>query len=359
MSSRNQTDPSVSNFTAIFDAASQEYKTLTKKDLATHPFVAAIEDHNSPDSILNVFRKQAQAFDTFRKGDDKLMALLTPIVNILSTFSDTLGEGVSLVSLHSVQYITFSKIVFVGILSREDDFHGNRRPSRGVSLLSPLTCACVMSAQAVKDVIASYEALITLFECIQFFLQRLNRYTAVPLTPDMTSLLGKIMAQVLSVLALSTKEMKERRISGSICLVFSFIADCETEKFMKRLVGRTDVEDGLARLDMLTKEENLMATARNLEVTHRVDVNVTATQELTHRVDNKVTTIEEVVHDVDCNVKATQELTHYVADEVTTIREVVHDVDGNVKETKELTQSIHDDVKVTKHGAQSSISSYT
>ena len=107
MSSSSQTtDPSISNFTAIFDAASQEYKTLTKKDLATHPFAAAFEDRNSPHSILNVFRNQAQAFDAFRKGDDKLMTLLTPIVNILFSFAETLGEGVGMVSLHSVQYIT-------------------------------------------------------------------------------------------------------------------------------------------------------------------------------------------------------------------------------------------------------------
>ena len=46
---------------------------------------------------------------------------------------------------------------------------------------------------------------------------------------------------------------------------------------MKRLVGRTDVEDALARLDMLTKEENLMAAARNLELTQRIhdDIKVT------------------------------------------------------------------------------------
>ena len=68
----------------------------------------------------------------------------------------------------------------------------------------------------MKDVIASYESLVNLFERVQFFLQRLNRYTMMPLTSDMTLLLGKIMAQVLSILALSTKEMKEMRISGSI-----------------------------------------------------------------------------------------------------------------------------------------------
>jgi hypothetical protein len=106
--SNQTTDPSISNFTAIFDTASRLYKKLTEEDLATHPFFAAIECHNSPDSILNVFRRQAQAFDTFRKGDGKLMALLTPVVNILFTFSQTLGEGVGLVgpSFRSTHYST-------------------------------------------------------------------------------------------------------------------------------------------------------------------------------------------------------------------------------------------------------------
>jgi hypothetical protein len=107
----------------------------------------------------------------------------------------------------------------------------------------------------VKDVIASYEVLVNLFERVQFFLQRLNHHAAVPLTPEMTSLLGKIMAQVLSVLALSTKEMKERRISGSFGSMSSFVSDYNAEKFMKRQVGKKDVEDALVRLDMLTKED--------------------------------------------------------------------------------------------------------
>jgi hypothetical protein len=55
--------------------------------------------------------------------------------------------------------------------------------------------------------------LVSLFERIHIFLQRLNSYTGIPLTTAMTELLGKIMAQVLSILALSTKAMKERRIS--------------------------------------------------------------------------------------------------------------------------------------------------
>ena len=69
------------------------------------------------------------------------------------------------------------------------------------------------SCQAVKDVVAIHDKLINLFERIHFFLQRLDSYTGIPLTPGFTELLGKIMAQTLSILALSTKVMTERRMS--------------------------------------------------------------------------------------------------------------------------------------------------
>jgi hypothetical protein len=67
--------------------------------------------------------------------------------------------------------------------------------------------------QAVKDIATSYDTLTNLFEHIQVFLQRLNCYLNVPLTTGMTELLGKIMAQILLILALSNKTMKEGRIS--------------------------------------------------------------------------------------------------------------------------------------------------
>ena len=70
----------------------------------------------------------------------------------------------------------------------------------------------------MRDVIACYDKLVYLFERVHFFLERLNCYNNVELTTAMTELLGKIMAQVLSILALSTKEMRARRISVSIHL---------------------------------------------------------------------------------------------------------------------------------------------
>jgi hypothetical protein len=42
-------------------------------------------------------------------------------------------------------------------------------------------------------------------------------------------------------------------------------------KYLKKLVGRTDIEDALGRLDRLTQEEALMVVAQGLETTQGID----------------------------------------------------------------------------------------
>ena len=118
MSTHNQSaGPSTStdNFTAIFNAASTEYARVTGKRLDTHPFVTQLEACDSPKAVSDLFRTQAQAFSKFRKGDEKLMAVLDPAVHILFTFSATLGEGIGLVSrlvssgMAALRYHAFSR----------------------------------------------------------------------------------------------------------------------------------------------------------------------------------------------------------------------------------------------------------
>jgi hypothetical protein len=87
----------VPNFTPILDAALDEYRSITGQDLDTHPFATAFDICDSPNTVLNMFEKQAQAFDRFRKDDDKLMRWLTPIVHVLFTISGTLMESFGLV----------------------------------------------------------------------------------------------------------------------------------------------------------------------------------------------------------------------------------------------------------------------
>jgi hypothetical protein len=48
---------------------------------------------------------------------------------------------------------------------------------------------------------------------------------------------------------------------------------------LNKLIGRRDVEDALVRLDLLTKEETLMAVVKNLEVTYRIDQSVKTTNQ--------------------------------------------------------------------------------
>ena len=118
---------------------------------------------------------------------------------------------------------------FLAFLSRKDNIHWHWCASWGQSIshISYLFIHIPLT-QAVRDVFASYEALVNLFERIQFFLQRLHYYTSVPITPEMTELLAKIMAQILSILALSTKTMNEWRISWSIQLMYSYVANCSS-----------------------------------------------------------------------------------------------------------------------------------
>jgi hypothetical protein len=68
--------------------------------------------------------------------------------------------------------------------------------------------------QAVKDAGASYDALIDLLESIERFLSRLNIYYNSP-TGAMAEMIAKIMVELLSTLALATKQVKQKRPSES------------------------------------------------------------------------------------------------------------------------------------------------
>jgi hypothetical protein len=67
--------------------------------------------------------------------------------------------------------------------------------------------------QAAGGVTTSYDALLDLFECLGNFLKRLEVYTTIPPTPMMMDLIIKIMVELLSVLALATKQIKQGRFS--------------------------------------------------------------------------------------------------------------------------------------------------
>ena len=71
-----------------------------------------------------------------------------------------------------------------------------------------------------------------------------------------------------------------------------------SEKFAKRLIGRTDLEDGLKRLDKLTQEEARMATAEVLRTTHAIEEEVVVIDDRVAGVDNRVAGVDDKVTEV-------------------------------------------------------------
>ena len=61
-----------------------------------------------------------------------------------------------------------------------------------------------------------------------------------------------------------------------------------SEKYAKRLIGKTEMEDALKRLDKLTQEEARMAAAENLKATYAVDERVKGVADTVTTIDNKV-----------------------------------------------------------------------
>jgi hypothetical protein len=100
MSAAPSTSTSQSNFASIFNAALQSYKRKTKQDLPSHPLFMNLESCNSPEAVLTVLREQVPAFNQSQNGDEGLIKWVTPTVNVLSSFSETVGQRVGAVSVN-------------------------------------------------------------------------------------------------------------------------------------------------------------------------------------------------------------------------------------------------------------------
>ena len=104
MSSTSNTTSASFNFEAIFNAALAEYTKRTGKDLRNHPLSSEIDSCDNPESILDIFKEQAQAFEKFRKSDTKLFKWLRPVVGVLHSIST--NETISGMASHVSPAIT-------------------------------------------------------------------------------------------------------------------------------------------------------------------------------------------------------------------------------------------------------------
>jgi hypothetical protein len=64
-------------------------------------------------------------------------------------------------------------------------------------------------SQAAKDIRASQDTLMDIFERIESFFRRLEMYTEVPQSAEMMDTIILIMVEVLSILGVATKEIRQ------------------------------------------------------------------------------------------------------------------------------------------------------
>jgi hypothetical protein len=130
----------------------------------------------------------------------------------------------------------------------------------------------------------------------------------------MTDKMVQITVEILDILATATKEMQQSVGSESdICLTFHEL-DIVSEKFLKRVVGWTDLEDGINKLDKLTIEEVAMINAQLLKVAHNTDINVTEVKEGVRSIDENVLAVKSGIQLANDNVKAVGEKVRAMSD---------------------------------------------
>ncbi|KAH9077552.1 hypothetical protein EDB83DRAFT_1490622 [Lactarius deliciosus] len=294
MSQTPSTATSSSRFQDIFNAALKSYQKQTKKDLIAHPLASQLQSCDSTSAILAVLQDQVREFDRAHSGDERLTKWLVPTVNVLYAFSAAVSEGVSLV-------FSPSKVIFAGI---------------GVFLL------------AAKDVAASKDALAELFERIGFFFNRLETYTEVTPTATMTNIITKIMVEVLTIFGIATKELRR----GT------------AKKFMKKLAGRTDLEDAIKKLDRLTQEEARMALAEVLKITHIVHADVKVVDGKVESIDDKVEDIGGKLEDMSGNVDDMGDKVDDMGDKVDDVSDKVDGVGDKVENVGDKVENMGQDI---------------
>jgi hypothetical protein len=84
----------------------------------------------------------------------------------------------------------------------------------------------------------------------------------------MTDVVIKIMVELLSVLALASRQIKQGRLGECASTCTLPVAQCSTVKFTKKLRGEREIEAVLQRLDRLTREEAQMTVTQTLGVIH-------------------------------------------------------------------------------------------
>ena len=191
-----------------------------------------------------------------------------------------------------------------------------------------------------------------LFDRLEYFFQRLEKYIEVRPTSAMKNIIVKIMVEVLSILGIVTKEVGQGRTSMSFSVDISSEIDRDAVTYLKKLVGRKDVEDALQRLDQLTQEEARMAAAETLTITRGIDDKVLAVDDKVKHVGEKVKDVYAKVKDMGDNIEDMGDKVMDVGDKVKAVDEKLEGLDEGVQGVDIKVHTIDDNVRTVDSKVQ-------
>ena len=207
-----------SRFRAQFESALQFYQRETSVALAEHSLAIQLQSCHPVESIITLLQNEARAFSDLL-GCDTIMKSIERTVSILSAISAALSldEAISQVRQRAdplfhilnwfFQPLSPAYAIYSGLAILLD-------VCVVLYFLSQYRCDIQVN-QAAKGVISSFDALVDLLESIEQFLKRLDIYTRVPPMPAMDDIVVKILIELLTTLALATKELNQGRSSES------------------------------------------------------------------------------------------------------------------------------------------------
>jgi archaellum component FlaC len=97
-----------------------------------------------------------------------------------------------------------------------------------------------------------------------------------------------------------------------------------SERFFKKLIGKSDIEDALRRLDSLIQEEHRTAAAQDVRATHRVDERVMNIQHEVQGVDQRVQGVDQRTQGVDERVQGVGDRVKDVGDKTDFVIDGTH-----------------------------------
>ncbi|KAJ7873475.1 hypothetical protein B0H14DRAFT_3860042, partial [Mycena olivaceomarginata] len=194
-------------FLELWKDATRRYEDDTKIKFATH----ALAGCNNPDAVLDALDSDLQEFKEYRERKERLRKWLKPMLHLIGSLSETAGATAGV-------FVPFAQAGFIAL---------------GVLV------------QAAKNVSARYDCIIDLCELLHSFLERLRVYMSVQLPNGMRRVVIRMLVHLLSVFALVTKEIKQNRFGS----------------YLRTLIGRTDVQDALKKLNDLIGAEQSIGVA--------------------------------------------------------------------------------------------------